>query len=289
MLDRLGEWLVCPDDRGELSKTSSSFQCTYCGRKFSIYADNFVEVLPSKRYPLEAKTLPEQLYVKYYQQLAEAPFEWNPKATGWGYLPHLPVGHRLLYLNERELVGRLLPSHLKVLCDITGGVGNYTLYFADRAEVIVHCDLDVNNLNHALRRAKEAQMENVCFVRCDYLYWPFAQEVFDCIMCLDTFERGEVHDGRLLEVMSHALKPGGQLIMDFHNRNHRLPFRPERTMSYRRGRVREMLQQAGLQVVQMFPLGCLPGSLVRWPWQFQVNKVLTFFLPPTRYVVLAQK
>jgi ubiquinone/menaquinone biosynthesis C-methylase UbiE len=102
------------------------------------------------------------------------------------------------------------------LCDIAAGVGYYTLAYAQLFRLVLHCDLSVNRLSYARRRAHSMGIRNVLFLRADYFAPPF-RNTLDRVLCIDTLVRGEAHESLLLANIARSLNGDGFALVDFHN------------------------------------------------------------------------
>ena len=102
------------------------------------------------------------------------------------------------------------------LCDIAAGAGYYTLAYAQLFRVVLHCDLSVNDLSYARRKAQSMGIWNVLFVRADYFAPPF-RNTLDRVLCIDTLIRGEAHESLLLASIARSLNGDGFALVDFHN------------------------------------------------------------------------
>jgi hypothetical protein len=53
--------------------------------------------------------------------------------------------------------------------DISGGVGNYSIFLSDFVKVIIHCELHISSIIEAYN----GKRNNMIFVRSPYLKLPF--------------------------------------------------------------------------------------------------------------------
>jgi SAM-dependent methyltransferase len=138
-----------------------------------------------------------------------------------------------------------------MVCDLSAGPGYHTFAYAQRFPLVLHCDLSIHALGFALARARREGVDNIVFVRADYLFSPFRGSL-DCAVCFDTLIRGPLHEQALLAQARRALARGGVALVDFHNWWHN-PVRRLGLMrdtfvgntSYRRSEVAALLAHEG--------------------------------------------
>jgi ubiquinone/menaquinone biosynthesis C-methylase UbiE len=146
-----------------------------------------------------------------------------------------------------------------VLCDIAAGAGYYTFAYAHLFRYVLHCDLSVDNLNYASRKARLLGIQNIFFLRADYFALPLRQSL-DRILCMDTLIRGDAHDSVLLTNIVRSLGPEGSAIVDFHNWWHNplrrvglLPKNFGSNRSYRRAEAERLLRRVGIKDYSLRP------------------------------------
>jgi len=123
---------------------------------------------------------------------------------------------------------------------------------------VVHCDLDVGSINYAYELSRRDNLERILFVRCDYLQLPFASNIFDRIICMDTLERGLSHEIRLLTEILRCLKPGGKVAIDFHNKFRSL-FSASKINSEVVGYDQMISSEVNLKRYEIKPIGYVPN------------------------------
>ncbi len=288
LLRRFYKIFACPDDKGKLSYERRSLHCSKCGRVFPVFSANLVELLPSKPYPLRLNNAIEESYWSTYILSLGKRFRSNPSGIGWGYLPALSPGLRTFVKKEREVARRYLDAHIQgLICDVSGGAGSYSLKFAKEAKLVLHCDLDVDAVNCALNQAEKRKLKNILFVRADYLQLPFASNVFDAMICIDTLERGLSHELRLLTEILRCLKSSGRFVADFHNR--RL-VRNNRIIECDKETFRKILLQVGLINYSLGPIGYVPAEIILFEKTYDIlDRIFKLFFSPSRYMVLGEK
>ena len=294
MLRQYHNLLRCPNCQRPLRYRNKSLECVICKRTFPIFSDNLVELLPSKPYPLEK--LVGKKYLATYIRLLGDKFEWNPLARGWGDLSRAPKGYKAFIKKERKVIEELLGKSLSGLfCDVSGGAGNYSLYYANVAKLVVHCDLDVNSINCVYERSKQCKLERALFVRCDYLQLPLASNTFDSIICMDTLERGYPHELRLLMEILRCLKPHGRFVVDFQNKS-RIPcsslFKMEsENVGYDCNALQKIFSQFDLKNYKIKPIGHVPIGIVPFEKAYtSLDKMFQLFLVPSaRWIIVGEK
>lgn len=253
--------LFCPDDGARLSCSRMGIECPACARSFAISGDGVVDLLPSRRKEIsDTRNVP---YWHEYAQEFERPYRANPKAMAWGAPEVWDSRWVLKRLRQvraaRPLVADSKFSKSQWFCDMAAGAGNYTISYASAFRGVLHCDLSVDNLSYAARRAKRLGARNIFFLRIDYFSPPFAHSL-DRAVCFDTLIRGEQHEIALLETIHSAVKPDGHAIVDFHNWWHnplrRLGLLPQNfgaNRSYTRTEAESLLHGAGIPEFEFFP------------------------------------
>lgn len=278
--------MACPDDHSPLHRTPEAFQCEICGRTFPILKDTFVELLPT--HAAEIKGNVGTTYRQNYLRKFASKFTWETTALPFGAAEAASAA----WIRKRyRQVERVLPliangedtSNL-VLCDFSGGPGHHTLTYSSKFKAVIHCDLSVDSIDYARRKAESLNLNNLIFARMDYLSPPF-QMSCDRIICFDTLIRGESHDRALLRSIHQSLKPNGFAVVDFHNWWHnpirRMGILPENfpnNRSYSKRETDNLLRSAGIASFEYFPFHqeLDPEKAASGP--------LAGILPPTRHI-----
>jgi SAM-dependent methyltransferase len=294
--------LHCPDDQVTLQLEPTAFHCPCCARSFPIIADNFVELLPKNPTVLPAEFGPK--YLDGYLREFHRPFAFveNPEVSEAAkpdknaparndVLFHAQVSARSWVQKREREVDRVLAllvqnsgSPDSILCDISAGPGYYTFAYASRFSVVLHCDLAVDSLAYAMRKAAALKLNNVLFLRIDYFAPPFKNSL-DQILCLDTLIRGRPHEAALLLAINHSLTPRGYAIVDFHNWWHN-PLRRmglmsqtfDENQSYSRRAAEGLLAKAGVAGLEYFPF------FQEFDHGELASKFLGRIIPPTRLI-----
>lgn len=154
--------LSCPDDGGSLRSDGGSLQCTACERRFPVLAPNLVELLPSAG-ALQPDGSP---YAAEYVAERNRGFHFREDAVAWGAPEYRPGEwverkYRQVDAVRSLLLGGVGPG--AVLCDFSAGAGYYTFAYARDWPHVVHCDLSVDALNYAHRKAERMGLRNILF------------------------------------------------------------------------------------------------------------------------------
>lgn len=277
--------LVCPDDGGRLTLVDGSLRCDACGRHFSVHSTGVIELLPTAPVPLHDAA--PVSYVQSYLAEFERPFAEIPDAVGWGAPERIPASIAARRVQQSEWVTSLLAvTHgsdaARVFADVSGGSGYYTFAARHRFDVVLHCDLSVDSLNYANRRAGALGVENMLFLRTDYFRLPFRRSL-DRIVCCDTLFGGVRHEHLLLTSIHNALRPDGVAVVDFHNWWHNplrriglLPQNFGENRSYSRRESERVLLEAGIGDFEYFPYHQELGD------RGVLRSLLSRIIPPTR-------
>jgi SAM-dependent methyltransferase len=170
----------------------------------------------------------------------------------------------------------------RILCDVSAGVGDYTLTYARHFKWVFHCDLSIDALRYALARSRRMGLQNVFFLRVDYFALPFRRSI-DRLLCLDTLIRGQDHEKALLKQIEIAISSEGRAIVDFHHWWHnplrRLGLLPQNfgnNSSYTRNGAEGLMRECGVE----------GWRLVRFYQEFEAEstslKRLSWLPPATR-------
>ena len=274
-------YLCCPDDQRSLRATDQTLECCDCGRVYPVREGGILELLPSK--PAGSPRNAE--YAADYHLEFYRAFEAREVAIPWG----LREARSASWRRHRERQVRTVLSLLikegglfedRILCDVSAGVGDYTLSYARHFKWVLHCDLSVDALCYALAQSRRMGLQNVFFLRVDYFALPFHRSV-DRLLCLDTLIRGEDHEGALLNQIERAISSEGRAIVDFHHWWHnplrrvgllRQNFGTNR--SYTRSGAEGLMRECGIR----------DQRLVRFYQELEepFSKGLSWLLPATR-------
>jgi ubiquinone/menaquinone biosynthesis C-methylase UbiE len=289
-LAEVADLLCCPDDRGRLSHASGDLQCVACDRRFPVHAQNLIEILPQHRHELPSSISSE--YREEYKRAFDQKYQNNEESLAWGAEESMTRSWILKRHRQVEFVRPLVTEGVRsgdsTLCDIAAGAGYYTLAYAKLFRLVLHCDLSVNNLSYARRKAQSMGVWNVFFVRADYFAPPFRNSL-DRILCMDTLVRGEAHESLLLANIARSLNGDGFALVDFHNWWHN-PLRRLGVLRNNFGRNRSYTERELNNLLAS-------GHLVRsgfFPFVQELKgngagrKVFRKILPATRFVLRIQ-
>lgn len=210
--------LCCPDDGNKLSHAGGELQCEACERRFPVYGENLIEVLPRRQHELPSSISSD--YREAYKAAFVQKYQDDEDSVAWGAEESITSSWSLKRRRQVEFMRPLITEGNKrsdtVLCDISAGAGYYTLAYSQLFWLVLHCDLSVDNLSYARRKAQSLGIQNVFFVRADYFAPPFRNSL-DRVLCVDTLIRGEAHEAVLLQSIAKSLNEGGFAVVDFHN------------------------------------------------------------------------
>ncbi len=261
-------------------------RCGTCRRTFRVLDGRMIDLLPSTPRALNPEHFGRE-YLEYYQRESARPFYSLGDQLPWGTMEAITPKQLQRKQRHRDLVMEALRSQGSpngVVCDLTGGAGYYTLAAAREARFVLHCDLSLDSLRYTFEHARRDAVENIFFLRVDYLRPPFSGSL-DSVLCLDTLIRGWEHEALLLRSIRHSLRPGGTAIVDFHNWWHnparrlgllRENFRQNR--SYGRSDAERLLAESGVAIRRYVPFHQeADGDAVS-------SRVLRALLPATRHI-----
>jgi len=277
--------LSCPDDGQPLRLDREQPVCRGCDRSFPLHED-FAEILPRSPARLPASASAD--YRSAYRTLFEQSYQEDDTCLAWGAeesaTPSWIRKRQRQVVAMHPLVTEGIEPAASVLCDIAAGAGYYTFAYAPEFRFVLHCDLSVENLNYARRRARERRLKNIFFLRIDYFQPPFRHSL-DRILCLDTLIRGEAHDAMLLKSIADSLQPSGKAVIDFHNWWHnplrRLGILPENfhnNKSYRRSETETLLARTAFRSATVFPF------VQEFNPNGRLNRICSKMVPSTRIV-----
>lgn len=282
--------LCCPDDGGALRQIRGGLRCDRCERRFPLYGENLVEILPKA--PCELRSSIGSEYQEGYEEAFHEKYYDNDQCLAWGSEERVPRTWHLMRRQQVEFVRSLITQGDRgghgVLCDISAGAGYYTLAYADLFRLTLHCDLSVSNLSYARRKAHSMGIPNIFFIRMDYFTHPFRNSL-DCLLCMDTLIHGEAHESRLLGTITNSLNAEGFAVVDFHNWWHN-PLRRLRLMPNNFGENRSYTKREITQLLQSRRIA--QSGWFRFHQELNGNgvggHVLRRMLPATRFLVRIQ-
>ncbi|MEO8323982.1 MAG: class I SAM-dependent methyltransferase, partial [Actinomycetota bacterium] len=117
------------------------------------------------------------------------------------------------FITRARLLGILQPGSGESLLEVGPGTGYYTLPVAEalgRGRLDIY-DLQQAMLDHTMRRAGEAGINNIVPTQGDACELPFADERFDGAFLVTVL--GEISDrAAALAELHRAIRPGGRLV-----------------------------------------------------------------------------
>jgi SAM-dependent methyltransferase len=286
-LAAISQLLSCPDDASPLRLSGSHLFCSSCSRLFPLHADNLAEILPRRPHEFPGSANPT--YSEGYLQAFNQPYAASQTSLAWGAEESVSKSWAQKRRRQVAAVQKLITEEPRrgesILCDIAAGAGYYTFAYARCFEVVIHCDLSVENLSYSWRKARELHIDNIVFLRTDYFSLPFQQSL-DRIVCLDTLIRGEEHDSVVLGSIARSLKPGGSAVVDFHNWWHN-PIRRLGMLrdnfcgnkSYKRSELGKLFGDSGIHEFEIKPF------VQEVDADGLTGRLLTRLIPPTRFMV----
>lgn len=281
ILDIALPYLACPDDGGSLEISDSKLLCKSCKTSFRIINENTVELIAKNSFKMVSSDTVDS-YSKYYSELREIGHPTNSKTRLWGL--NSTSG---FVDNLRKTISKIVGK--KIVCDIGAGVGNYSLFLAQKSDFVFHCDLDMEALDVARQKAKKVNLKNIFFVRCDYLYLPFTSNSLPCLTCIDVLEKGREHDTKLIKQITNKSKD--LVVIDFHSKERtKLNRAPDWDRRYSKKEIIEVLNDFNLKLLKIEGMGYLP-TIRNFPQTiFNIgNLVSKAFFPPARWLVTACK
>ncbi len=283
----LSRRIICPDDGGVLRWTEGSFACSNCEREYRPL-NGILDLLPSSPTLLPAGSVSPE-YTDYYmtERLRTVASE---RPAAWGVpeeMPETRLRHKNMQVSTvLDIIARGSSLDSMVFCDITGGAGYYTFPAAMKFGRVLHCDLSLDGLTYASRKAANLGISNLFFLRLDYLKSPLSN-LIDRAICTDTLIRGRFHEALLLKNIQNSLRDGGECLIDFHNWWHNplrrlglLPNNFSGNKSYSRSEVESILTECGITSFKYFPFR------QEYCRNADVLARLSRLIPPTRLMYL---
>lgn len=280
-LTELLHLFCCPDDGGELRHDGVELlRCVACARAYPVSADGRNVSLVASR-TMEPEGASPRYLASYRQarSAADGGEKWRIRSE---------VADQIRKRSQVAQVEELLSAGgcRDLVCDFSAGPGYYTLHFASRWRFVIHCDLSHHALQTARDEASARGLNNVLFVRMDYLSPPFRRSLRQ-VICMDSLERGPSHEQALLASIRGALMPGGSAVVDFHNWWHN-PLRRVGLMrqnfgdnrSYGVHELPSLLAAAGIKRYERFAFHQELASARQGIWR----SLAAMALPPTRWV-----
>ncbi len=278
------QFLACPNCLESLTKHKKMLHCSKCNSNFKISNENIIDLVSTKSFNFK-KNMSSEIYSEY-SELRKVGHPLNEKSRLWGL--ESKFGTTGFVTTLRNKILSLLEN--EIICDVGAGVGNYSLYFAKQAKFVFHCDLDLETILSAAQEAKKQKINNILFIRCDYLYLPFYSNSLDCITSIDVLEKGREHDSKLIEEISNKLIYNGKYIIDFHSKERTKLTKAPITDRYSRKDLTKLVNLNNLSINKIIGMGYLPTIRNFSGTTYTIlNTLCKFFFPPARWLVIGKK
>lgn len=274
--------LECPDDGSAVDPIGECLICRSCGREYKILGESFIEMLPSVFPEWKLRDHEPSNAEKFYRDEFFTAFTWKRNIGGWGDLCHASSGQRAFYEHQQRTLADLISLHESArLVDVSGAVGNHSIFVAGYVGSVINCDLHTPSIITAYSR----RAANMICIRAPYLKMPFSSNTFDYAICTDTLIRGWNHEVKLLKEILRLLKTGGKAFVDFHNL---VDFKKNSAIcEYKISQVRQLLDEAGITQYTIYPFGHVPSKLVPLTAFYKLlDNICKLFLPCKRHIVI---
>ena len=285
ILSEYVDLFACPDDKHPLKINSNYFQCTSCQRKYPIFNDTIVDLVPSTQHlkPLtdtSPKSSKSYWVDSFYNKEVNTPFSLTEKTeTPFGEVDDSSRCSRNFVNIYKNFLLKQKNYSLGRFIDISASAGAFTLGNSRNAELIVHCDLSRKAINSAYRKARNLNINNIIFVRCDYMSLPFSSAL-DTVICLDSLNYfGLENDINTVAEMQRILRKGGSAMFDVHPQKRFSKGNP-RIVEYSLNDCKKL--QKKFAKCQVEPFGRIPARLLFHPLIWILNP-LFFWFDPVRY------
>lgn len=277
-------FLACPNCLQSLTNNKKILHCISCKSDFQILDENIINLVGNNSFDFKT-TISSKIYSEY-SHLRNLGHPIVEKTRLWGLESKFGISGFVSTLRNKIL--SLLDD--EIICDIGAGVGNYSLFFAKQAKLVFHCDLDLEVLLAAAKEAKKQKINNILFIRCDYLYLPFRPNSLHCITSIDVLEKGYEHDSKLIEQISKKLIPNGKYIIDFHSKERTKLTKAPITDRYSKDELTALLISNNLSIIEIFGMGYLPTIRNFSRFFYSIcNTLCKLFFPPARWLVIGRK
>jgi SAM-dependent methyltransferase len=274
----------CPDDGGRLHLGPEHLRCEHCEREFARLGERVFDLKS-----LVSKMVNSSVQ-EGYEAIHAVELALDVNSPGWGDLDSANPGKREFVKHERANIAALLGDRADgVVVDVSGGVGNYSSFLADRAQTVIHCELHVPSFAQACR--EHAQLQNLFFAHSDYLALPLADGHADGVVCTDTLIRGIEHERALLSEIRRILKSNGRAVVDFHHlRFQRIQKRSPLAKCYALDDFLSLVAESGFTVERVQGIGYVPTRAVPWEWAYSLlDKLFQLFVSPSRYLLVLSR
>jgi hypothetical protein len=287
--------LCCPDCGAGVIASKGELRCLHsnCGRVFLTHEGGIIDMAAKEQAPwrLGAGECHFRPVEKSYSELCLVPFGFEGNGPPWGDIAGAPDGY-LRFIAEygsliRELLGQ--PAQNQWLVDISGGSGFLLRMVCGGWRGAIHLDAHLPSLRAAAKRALQAGLHNIVFVRGSYLKPPIKPNSASAVLTTDTIIRNSHHNRLLLKNILAIMAPGGKAIVDVHARTllRRAPVSSV-TCDYSRANFLKLLTEEGFETVRLTGGGYVPSTR-SWPrpafWAFELSARTMHW--PSRWAALA--
>ena len=204
-------------------KVESTISCDMCSWTRPISSDlGLIDLLASKPLVVDDVVKKQAIMDFYYQQFDTNLYSCNIVGNGWSAADESSSVKKHFFLEQMQKTIRgmiNLTNQKKVLIDFSAGAGDYTFENSKFFDIVLHCDIDGNGLVSAKARADILGITNIIFIRCDYLQLPFAKDICDVALLIDSLEYyGPVRDKKVINNIYGILANKGLAAFDFHRK-----------------------------------------------------------------------
>ncbi|MBU1862627.1 MAG: methyltransferase domain-containing protein [Candidatus Omnitrophica bacterium] len=243
--------LACPDDGADVVVIDDGVQCSRCRRIFKVYDNDIIEMMPSTmhtrslyndKYPAVVNR-----YWRSYTELFNEKYRRETTGAAWGAFESITHKNKMRKKKELLIINGLMGKTKGILCDVSAGAGLVTIPSCKRFDIVINCDISVNNLNYVYNKAKTEMIENIVFIRCDHLNLPIKKDSIAVAVAIDTLIYGREHDVRLLNEMRRIIGSGGFSIIDISNKYHKLPFIDRPCYRYTMSEIKRVIKECGYE------------------------------------------
>jgi 2-polyprenyl-3-methyl-5-hydroxy-6-metoxy-1,4-benzoquinol methylase len=277
-------FLTCPNCSESIINNKKTLHCSSCSSDFQILDENIIDLVSHNSFDFKTNASSESY--SEYSDLRNLGHPTEEKARLWGLESKFGISGFVFTLRNKII--SLLED--EIICDIGAGVGNYSLFFANQAKFVFHCDLDLEAILSAAKEAKKQKINNILFIRCDYLYLPFRSNSLDCITSIDVLEKGYEHDSKLIEQISQKLISNGKYIIDFHTKERTKLTKAPITDRYSKEELTALINSHDLSITKIFGMGYLPTIRNFSRFFYSIGNVFCkLFFPPARWLVVGKK
>lgn len=291
MIDmNMTNWLInllrCPSDSATLSaEGDSGFRCLVCNKLYRKIAEQFWDIRPD-----HPSTTPRRLMDGYKSIFFEEVYLGeNTNTRAWGTLANAHPGYRAFIKAERDFIISQMEGRRGTLVDVSGGVGNYSIYLADYVDKVIHCELHAPSICKAFQ--SNTGKQNIAFLRSDYMALPLRDDSADIVICTDTLERGAEHEKSLLMEIKRIMKPAGIALVDFHNLRFDMIIRKSKdVIFYELKDLMAILNSVKFDIEKITPLGYVPSKIVPNEMLYRpFDYCFSAVVKPSRYLLMLKK